>query len=233
MAGKGKVTSNIVHYLRKNIQDGTWKTGDRIPSENQLCQELGVSRVSVRNAIQQLITLGILQSIHGKGTFVVSDDLSVFTPSQEAVHILEPVTDMEQLLDFRSLVEPNICERVAAHASPELIGRLTRLLQIMQNSIGKTKEFVEADMQFHLEICYACDNAVLTSVMENVFRQKAESQYMLNLANGYYGGIYYHSILLDAFKKHDAKRARSVMLEHLQRGIYDLYTDNDEPAQSV
>ena len=49
---------------------------------------------------------------------------------------------------------------------------------------------------------------------------------MLILSNGYYGGIYYHGILLDAFRKHDGKRARVMMEEHLQHGLYDLESDN-------
>lgn len=230
MAGRGKITNSIVQYLRKNIQEGEWKVGERIPSENQLCQELGVSRVSVRNALHQLITLGILQSVHGKGTFVISGDMSAFEPSQDSKRVAETTTDMEQLLEFRAMIEPSICEKVARDASPQLMDRLAELLQIMQDSIGKPKEFVEADNQFHLEICYACDNPVTTSVMTDIFRQKTESQYVLNLANGYYAGLYYHSILLEAFRKHDDKRARAVMLEHLQRGVDDLYTETDLSA---
>ncbi|MGN0992070.1 MAG: GntR family transcriptional regulator [Candidatus Ventricola sp.] len=57
MAGRGKVTSRIVKYLRQNIRDGVWEIGERIPSENELCKELGVSRVSVRNALQQMSAL--------------------------------------------------------------------------------------------------------------------------------------------------------------------------------
>lgn len=57
MAGRGKVTSRIVKYLRQNIRDGVWEIGERIPGENELCKELGVSRVSVRNALQQMSAL--------------------------------------------------------------------------------------------------------------------------------------------------------------------------------
>ena len=78
MAERGKVTAGIVRYLRKNIQDGVWRPGDRIPSENELCAALGVSRVSVRSALSQMTALGILRSVHGKGTYLISDDLSVF-----------------------------------------------------------------------------------------------------------------------------------------------------------
>ncbi|MGN0643977.1 FadR/GntR family transcriptional regulator [Gemmiger sp.] len=230
MAGKGKVKSGIVKYLCKNIQEGTWKVGDRIPSENQLCQELGVSRVSVRSALQQLSTFGVVESVHGKGTFLISDDLTVFETSPERIPSENSLTEMEQMQEFRAMIEPSICAKVAPEASPELIARLDALLKTMRDSVGKSKEFVNADMQFHLEICYACKNPVITEVMADVFRKKSDSCLLYNLSNGFYGGIYYHTMLLDALRKHDEKRARSIMKEHLERGIEDLYTDAAMPV---
>lgn len=223
MTGRGKVTSRIIKYLRQNIRDGAWEIGERIPSENELCKELGVSRVSVRNALQQMSALGILQSIHGKGTYLISNDLSVFeTTPDSAPEPSSELADMEQMLELRAMIEPSICGKVAANADAGLIGRLEQLLEEMRDAVGNSKVFVERDMAFHLELCNATQNALLVKMMTEVFQIKAESHYRLNLAIGYYGGIYYHTLILEAIKKHDAKRAKAVMLEHLERGMDDL-----------
>lgn len=234
MAEKGKVTSGIVKYLRKNIQEGNWKVGEQIPSENELCATLGVSRVSVRNALQQMIALGILESKHGKGTFLISDDLSVFGDRQKeksAYFGNAHLTEMKQVLEFRALLEPSVCAQVAQNATPELIERLSALLEKMQQSIGESKEFVETDMRFHMEICQVIDNPFLTRTMAGILQKKEETHHMLNMAVGYYGGIYYHTLILEALKKHDAKRAKAVMREHIERSIDDLTIEeeNREP----
>ena len=75
MIQKTNVTEQIVAYYKQQILNGTWKVGEKIPSENQLCGELGVSRASIRSAVKELIGLGVLESMHGKGTFLIDDML--------------------------------------------------------------------------------------------------------------------------------------------------------------
>lgn len=157
MADKGSVTGKIAHYIRKNIRNGNWTVGEKIPSENQLCEELGVSRVSVRSALQQFIALGILESVHGKGTFLISDDLSAFYSNvEEPAPTIDATETMKQILEFRSIVEPAICAQVAQTASPELIAKLEGYLKTMKASVGKCEEFINADVAFHMEIINAC-----------------------------------------------------------------------------
>ena len=97
----------------------------------------------------------------------------------------------------------------------------------MRTTIGKSKEFVESDVRFHMAICQESKNPIVGEVMADIFERRANLGHMLNLATGYYGGIYYHSMILDCFKRHDSKRAQLLMQEHLQRGLYDLEVENE------
>ena len=161
MEVKGVVTRSVVQYLLENISNGTWKVGQRISSENVLSRELGVSRVSVRNAIQQLAAMGILESAHGKGTFLVSDDIAAFEVPKESLTSQEEAVEVLHVLEFRAIIEPQICEKVAHSASPELILSLQNLLDTMRDSVGNQRAYVTVDQQFHMEICSAYGNPVM------------------------------------------------------------------------
>ena len=67
------ISDRVYNHIKSNIANGSWKPGDKIPSENILCKTLDVSRVSARAAIRKLTNMGILESYQGRGTFVCAD----------------------------------------------------------------------------------------------------------------------------------------------------------------
>jgi GntR family transcriptional repressor for pyruvate dehydrogenase complex len=233
MNDKGNVTSRIIAYIKKNIRKGTWQIGEKLPSENELCKQLDVSRVSVRSALQQFVALGILESVHGKGTFLVSNDLSVFgdmddnANGESRLKTTGSIADMKNLLEFRSMVEPEICGIVTSKATQELITRLTDDLEKMKASVGDSTAFIQADMDFHYALCVSTENPVTMEIMADVLKNKKESYQSLNHTVGYYGGIYYHTLLLDAIKRRDTKQAHNLMLEHLEHSIGDLALEEE------
>ena len=77
MSKTENVTEYIMQYMKEQITNGTWKVGEKIPSENDLCEKLGYSRTSVRSALQKYNVLGILRSEKGRGTFVCSDQVYI------------------------------------------------------------------------------------------------------------------------------------------------------------
>ena len=79
------ITEQVVQYFKDNINAGNWTVGEKIPSENRLTETLGVSRASVRTAIQYLIALGVLESRHGKGTCLLEDHVDEHTGSQTKI----------------------------------------------------------------------------------------------------------------------------------------------------
>jgi GntR family transcriptional regulator len=78
----GTLYSQIAEVLRSRIAQNMWRQGDRLPSEGQLCEEFGVSSITMRRAVATLVAEGLLVRLQGKGTFVSSDHAIVQGPPE-------------------------------------------------------------------------------------------------------------------------------------------------------
>ena len=217
-AGNKNVTDQVMKHIKEKIVIGKWPLGSKIPSENELCHELGYSRTSIRSAIQKYNVLGVLETQKGSGTFVRS--LEPFLPKQELYFDLfgnqRTKADLESFNKWRqarSLIEPQIVYKVAQTATPELIAKLDSINHEQFESIGDQKRFIEKDVEFHLTIASALENEIVNNLMQQLFSMPA----LLVFGNeefGYSGGGYFHMMITDAIRQHDAERARDLMLEH-------------------
>lgn len=221
------VTNQVIAYLKQNIEDGIWKAGEKIPSENQLTKELGISRASVRTAIQHLAGIGVLESVHGKGTYVLDADPDNWR-RQEDIITAKDCQDMEKVLEFRQIVEPEACYLAVLHGGDSLVPALERHLEDMRRSQGSRRSFVSADMEFHKAICSASGNPLLAKTMARVFKETLRRHEQMNDLFGDRDGIYYHTELLAAIRAGDAGLARDLMYRHLQGGIDQLSRPDPE-----
>jgi GntR family transcriptional repressor for pyruvate dehydrogenase complex len=215
---KANVTQQVFEYLRENIENGMWPVGSRIPSENELTKILAVSRSSIRMAIQQCIALDVLESQHGRGTFVKHDDVSGVIGTVNTLNEAD-YSNICEVLEFRKIIEKESACMAAQHAAPKHIVSLEACLQKMKESIGNADEFVYQDMLFHKELCKAAGNSILEVSLCDVFDKTVRSHKQINDLFGYKDGIYYHTMLLKAIKEKDSKKAKHFMQEHLQQAI--------------
>lgn len=215
------VIQKVVEYLMNNIENGTWPAGEKIPSENCLTRILGVSRASVRVAIQQFVGLGVLQSVHGKGTFVKNADLSLFGGEIAGI-TSQDCRDMRKVMEFRRIVEPEAGYLACSCMPLGLLEELALHLENMIGSVGEPEEFVREDILFHECIARASGNPLLEKSLREIFKETVRTHAKMNAVLGYKDGIYYHSIILKAFRDGNAKQVRSLMSEHLQSAIERL-----------
>jgi GntR family transcriptional repressor for pyruvate dehydrogenase complex len=218
---KTSITQQVIEYLKKNIESGVWAVGEKIPSENNLSETLGVSRASIRVAVQQFIALEVLESIQGKGTYVRTNTIAGVSSDFNAINESN-YDDIMQVLEFRRVIEPECAYIAAQRASSTTINNLKIYLKNMKNSIGQSEEFVKQDMLFHEEISRATGNRLLEKCLKEVFQQKAKNHKQINEAFGFNDGIYYHTLLLEAIETKNFRKARKLMKEHLQQAIERL-----------
>lgn len=212
------ITGQVVQYFKDNIISGEWVVGEKIPSENKLTQVLGVSRASVRTAIQQLVGIGVLESVHGKGTFLIDNQVDpVFDNAHKVT--AEDCKDIEKVLEFRRIVESEACRIAAQHSNKPLIMDLEKWLGKMKDSVGMQEAFVMADINFHKAICRAADNLILEKSLHKVFEETRKNHRQMNELFGYDDGIYFHTLILNAIKQAEPESARTYMYGHLQTAI--------------
>jgi GntR family transcriptional repressor for pyruvate dehydrogenase complex len=192
---KVNVTDKVFKYVRENISNGTWEVGSQIPTENELCQILEVSRISVRSALRPFISMNILESNHGKGTFVLSSDISVFGKKN---YLINNLKDAIESLEFRAIIEPYICKMIAPNILDTVIEQLHSVQKRMVDSVGDSEKFVLADIEFHEILYREFGNSILESTLKTLYIQKLSVKTEINNAIGYYGGLYHHPLIINA-----------------------------------
>lgn len=221
MIARVNVTEQVIQYFKENITSGNWAVGEKIPSENQLTETLGVSRSSVRAAIQHYVGLGVLESQHGRGTFLRDN-------SVEANHIntylitAEDCQDIIKVLEFRRIVESEACRLATQYQTPELLEQLQLQLDKMVASTQDSEAFITADMNYHKTICGAAQNPILEKSVVRVFEEMERQQRQVHSIFGVRDGIYYHTLILNAMRQKDSDKAHDLMYEHLQSAMERL-----------
>ncbi len=157
-----RISDKVVTSLEVRILEGSLKPGDQLPSERDLSLELGVSRPSVREAIQSLVTKGMLQTRHGGRTVVTDKLASSFVDSWQDMLIKHPNIQAD-ILDFRDMLEG----QAAYFASDRATEVDLQNLEQAYNNVSKAyavcelKEMVEADVAFHQTIAEASHNVLI------------------------------------------------------------------------
>lgn len=215
------VTSQVVDYLKENIESGDWVVGEKIPSENQMVEELGVSRSSIRTALQHLIGLGVLRSYQGKGTYLINNQVENWDETENKI-TSEDCKDIYRVLQFRQIVEPEACKLAVQNCTPETIAALEAYLEQMEMFKGDRAKFVRADVKFHEVISRTSGNTLLEKSLHKVFSETRKNHEQMNEIFGYESGIYYHTSILEAFRSKDEQGAHDRMYSHLGDAIKKL-----------
>ena len=130
--------SEIVGLISTEIRGGAWAPGQRIPSERELASRFRVGRSSVREAVQRLHSLGLVDVQHGRGVFVAEGPIPGTAPDTLSGLLKgEPLAD---LLDARKAIESRIAERAAHYATDADIERLGDIIEETAVVIRETND---------------------------------------------------------------------------------------------
>ncbi len=166
-----RISDAIAASLERRILEGSLKPGDRLPPERELAADLGVSRPSLREAIQKLASKGMLQSRQGGGTYVTDSLNAAFYDPWEQMLGSHPNL-REDLLEFRRMLEGQTAEWAAERATSADIERLEqsyRDLDAAFNANDKERRAL-CDIVFHQAIAEASHNVLSGHLVATMLR---------------------------------------------------------------
>src|ERR1700733_8468507 len=159
--------------LISHVVRGRWKAGDPIPPERDLCQQLGIARTSLREALKAMELVGMVDSRVGDGTFVCPRSEFLSRPLLWAFTGVDH-DELHDIMEARTIIEVNLAGLAAERASDEEIAHIRQAVQMMRDSIARGDSILEADMAFHLAIAAAARNEALRNAVQllrNLTRQ--------------------------------------------------------------
>jgi GntR family transcriptional repressor for pyruvate dehydrogenase complex len=215
------VTDSVISQIR----EGRYRAGDRLPTERELAEQLGVGRTSVREGLRFLEKLGILEIRQGTGTVVRSLSLGkVFEhliPIQTIIDL--PDRDVRDIMHVRRILEAESARLAALHATGGQLERLEELLNGMAASLDVPRDYLEMDLEFHVVVGQASSNPVLAQLI-NLIRDIYTRYFEIVLKDPEMNktSLDFHRRLYAALRARDADAARQLILEHLSQAERDV-----------
>ncbi|WP_329213784.1 FadR family transcriptional regulator [Streptomyces sp. NBC_01485] len=158
------LTDEAMDKIKAMIVAGDLAPGSRLPKEEVLAGQLGLSRSSLREAVRALTAMRILVTRQGDGTYVSSlEPHLLFEALSFASDVSQGQTAL-QLLEVRRLLEPQATGLAATLLGPEDLDELGAVLR-RSRSAATVEEFVGHDIAFHLRIVEAVGNPVLSMLL--------------------------------------------------------------------
>lgn len=214
---KASATSKVFEALYERIATGEFQPGEKLPPQEELARQLGVSRNTLREAVTQLVAVGLLNSRQGVGTVVEPPDPGGYLTRLHSRFLLDTFS-------VREFIEARICiERTAVRLAVERTGeddilRLRTILEDQRRAVraGDAEAFTRQDASFHLAVTELCGNRVLLRFLQTI-------QDMLHrfigevsqLPGAVDDALRFHSRMTEAIAAKDQDLAEKEMVLHL------------------
>ena len=212
----------VVMELEKRILEGSLKPGDRLASERDLALELGVSRPSLREAIQRLVSKGLLSTRHGGGTHVTDRLEAHFVDPWQEMLNGHPVLQSD-LLEFRQMLESNAARLAAERATDADIERLDTVFAKLEAvyASGDLEACINADAAFHQTIAEAAHNIMFghlsASLMRLIHGHISDNLQHLHARPPLWNKIHaQHRAIWQAIRKHQPEAAARASDHHIE-----------------
>ena len=220
-----RLFQSVAEQIARLIDDGAYPPGARLPGERELAEQLGVSRVTIREAEIALQAIGKLEIKTGSGVYVSEFDA-------EAAADL-PNASAFEVTEARLLIEAEAAALAAINISDEGIAELAELIEQMRS--GSADVANEADGLFHTAIAEASRNTALLHTVKSLWRMRekipdVKETYQTVCFHDPDARTQEHLDVFEAIRDRDPTRARAAMRQHFSRLIETMLEATEKQA---
>jgi DNA-binding FadR family transcriptional regulator len=216
----GRVSQVIVEQIRALIRQGRLRPGDRLPSERDLCERFGVSRVTVREALRVLEAGGLIEVRVGArgGAFVTSPTNARLGEGLADLLHLSPLTASE-VTEARMVFELGIVPLVVERATEEDLVALERLCEEQQAALQDQRYTMEMSAEFHVRVAASTHNKAVEMIVHSFHGPLLMSLKEAQMAEPLMGhrGAHEHLDFVHAIRRRDVEAAATIMRTHIDR----------------
>lgn len=187
-----------------------FQTGDKLPNEMELAQELGISRVTLREAVRILCTRGIVEIQRGRGTFVTASEPSTLSPLENLA------VSNRDLLEIRMMAEPTAAYYAAKRATAEEKLRIHELSDRIEEALGTKvgiQERLKLEQDFHNAIATAGHNQFMTHLLPII--NKSIYTDVTNFEESVTYSLRDHREIVQFIESGNAEAAKAAMRMHI------------------
>jgi GntR family transcriptional repressor for pyruvate dehydrogenase complex len=231
--GRQTLSQAVSAAVLDRIRSGEFGPGDRLPTEKSLMAEYGVGRNSVREAVQALVTLGLVDVRPGRGATVIAIDSDAVMDS-ETISVLLKEEAVDDLYAFRRLLEIEIASRAAIAATPADLEEIAASIRAFESALEQGRPVSTFDDEFHAALAKASHNAIYATVLDavsgliaNARRLTSNVPWASRLARDE------HQRLYEAICAHDPVAAAAIMGEHLDSAIKAIEEGRAKAAEQA
>jgi GntR family transcriptional repressor for pyruvate dehydrogenase complex len=208
-----RLYEQVLERLRAYVEEGGLRAGDRLPTERELAERLGISRASVKQAIVVLEVQGLVEVRQGGGMRLVRDSLD----TEPVERLVERRRRLPDVLDAREALETKLAELAAERRTDDDLAALEQALNWMEDEIAAGRHGIEGDRRFHAAVTAAAHSPLLAEFMCSIAEQIGESRAeSLRQPGRPKRSFAQHRKILDAIAEGRSKAAATAMRRHVR-----------------
>lgn len=203
-----------LHIIRNNL-----KPGDLLPTEQTLCQTLGVSRNVLREAMKSMELMGMISSCPGRGTEIREFNLDFVFQNVMFMNVGEESATISEMLEIRKKIELGYMRQAFVALTPEDVSRIRAILEGIKAKWTRHEFFHADDKAFHMALFAHLNNKTLNSLLEAIwavdenFKTEEKLKYLDST-------VVKHENIVRALENRNQEAFEAAMMAHFSSGKY-------------